>query len=156
MIHYRWMGPDDAFAICHPLAQAHFQELALHKDHYRKPDLDLEQYRAYEKTGALHILVATDGDQPIGYIVLLLHRNKHYRSILMASEDTYYIKPEYRGHRIGSEMFSLAERKMAEFGAMMMSFKTRTYNGHDNGNFLRHRGYEQGDTIYTKILRRKG
>lgn len=147
----------ESFEVAYPgvadlLVRRHYEEMAANKHFYGLPDVDVARYLALEKAGALHILMVRDDGKAIGYFVDLIHTNMHYQTVKMATEDTYYLDPAYRGKGIGKRMFREIER-VAEFGARMQVVKTR--DAHDNGPFLESLGYRPADRLYMKILRGK-
>lgn len=151
-IMYSWEPFLEGWAAVRHMADAHFRELAHNREHFRKPELNEASYVAAEKRGILHGMVVRRDLSPIGYFLMFVGPDLHYK-VIVAQEDTYYLLPEYRGQGIGSRMFDEAERRALELGAQVLRIKTR--KAHDNSALLERKGFTAGDTIYQKILRRK-
>src|SRR5258708_36141011 len=79
----------------------HYDEIGENKDITHGPDLDLVKYKLLDDAGKLHVLTARDGGKLVGYYVLLVDHNLHYRSVVTVMDDVHYLAPEYRKWRTG-------------------------------------------------------
>ena len=67
-----------------PLIQKHWEDIALNKDKIKlNPDWDA--YHDLEQKGMLKAFTAREGDKLVGYFVVVVQRNLHYKDHLFAS-----------------------------------------------------------------------
>jgi hypothetical protein len=59
--------------------------------------IDVDQYKAAEKTGYVRVYTARVDDKLVGYCMMLISKHPHYSNTLCATQDTLYMAPEYRG-----------------------------------------------------------
>ena len=83
----------------------HYKELALNQDEI-KLELDIKRYEKADEEGYLLIVTLRDAGKLVGYWLMALMPHLHYASVLCASTDMFWVKPEYR----------------ASFGAKFMIF----------------------------------
>ena len=92
-----------------PLLERHWNDIAVNKDKIKlNPDWDA--YHSLEQDGKLKIFTAREQGEQVGYFVVIVHRNLHYKDHLFASNDVIFLHPDHRkgrtGHRhLVSEVF---------------------------------------------------
>lgn len=112
-----------------PLIERHYQEIAQFKD-FQKLDPDWDDYEAIERAGKLWVLTARDRGMLIGYIVMVIGRSRHYRTLLMASEDIHYLLPEYRKGLTGYRLIAKTVAAMKEKGVGLTLLRTKAGQSH--------------------------
>lgn len=75
-----------------------------------------ETYEAVERSGALCVLVATEGEQMLGFLALVVSPNPHY-GILLGVTESYFVSKQYRALGAGLHLLHAAERVAQEVGA---------------------------------------
>lgn len=80
----------------HPLHEAHFQETEKHRMGFGL-DIDYDQYIAHERRGELIQFTCRDEEtgKLVGNIRMFVNESLH-TGTLYATEDTFYVLPEYR------------------------------------------------------------
>jgi GNAT superfamily N-acetyltransferase len=137
-----------------PLLQAHWEEIASYKDKVPlAPDYD--QYRMLETAGKLLICTARDGGRLIGYSVYLVHRGIHYSKNLMATNDVFYIVPEYRLKVVGGVLTAVAllehaEKNLRARGVSVISLHIKVWK--DWSSLAERQGYRRVEYIHQKFL----
>jgi GNAT superfamily N-acetyltransferase len=112
-----------------PLIERHYQEIAQFKD-AQKLDPDWDDYAALERNGKLWVLTARDRGVLIGYFVMVVSRSRHYRTLLMASEDIHYLLPEYRRGLTGYRLIAKTVAAMKERGVGLTLLRTKAGQSH--------------------------
>ena len=106
MITYKIKTVEECFDDVEKLFQDHYEELSVTKQYKLNPD-----YEVYiQNSGRIKVILCKDDDDIVGYIVFFIAPHLHYKDCLMAIEDIYYLKPEYRKGTVGIKMFKYAEK----------------------------------------------
>ena len=95
-----------------------------------------------------HILIAEDGNKPAGFIMGNILRYEYGNSDIIGNCDHLFVKPEYRGSGIGSQLITELNNWAKISGATIAEFTT-VYDE----KLIRkwqHRGYIPSQVIYTK------
>lgn len=93
----------------------HYSEIAESKDDILL-DPDYDQYHALAAARQLTIITVRDGEDLVGYFVIIVRPHIHYRHSLTGTTDIYYLKPELRGGEAGYNMFVFAIEEMKKCG----------------------------------------
>jgi len=126
----------------------HYEELSVTKDFPLDPDW--EAYIKLAKTGSLRVITCRKDGELIGYIYFLLHYNLHYRTMLVALEDLYYLKKEERKGRTGIKMFKFAEEYLKSAGVHRVILGTKVHQ--DNSRLFEYLGYTFFEKLHSKML----
>lgn len=98
----------------------HFKEVDYFKD-----DMELEPdfsyYFALEEKGAIRPVIVRDNGTIIGYCVSFLRNHPHHIGKIFASNDIFYLHPEYRGSGIAAEMLAFVEKDLIGLGVSVIS-----------------------------------
>lgn len=132
-----------------PLLDKHYDEIAQFKD-VQKLDPDWEVYYRVEQQGKLWVLTARAGTEMVGYIVMLLAKDMHYRTLLRATEDIHFILPEYRKGLLGYKLLSKMKQAMKEKGVHTITLRTKA--NADHGLLFERLGGVLHDKVYTIVL----
>ena len=132
-----------------PLLDKHYEEIAQFKE-VQKLDPDWDVYYRIEKQGKLWVMTARLDGEMIGYIVMMLTNDMHYRALLRATEDIHFILPEYRKGILGYKMLAKTKQAMKEKGANTVTFRTKADANH--GLLFERLGGVLHDLVYTIVL----
>ena len=124
----------------------HYEELCVHKEFELDPDLDV--YRVMADKGMLRVVTVRADDALVGYMVFIVKPHLHYKSTLIAIEDLYFLKKEYRQGRIGIRMFKYAEEALARLGVQLIVIRTKVHL--DNSRLLEYLDYKFTEKVYMK------
>ena len=149
MITYEIGNAKECFDDISRLFQDHYSEISLLKDYDLRPDYS--KYFAIHQQDNLKVILCKDEQKIIGYIIFFIGKHLHYIDCLLASEDIYYLKPEYRKGRIGIKMFKFAEQYLKSIGVNMIRYGTKVH--FDNSSLFEYLGYSLTEKVYTKMLK---
>lgn len=136
-----------------PLLEKHWEEIALDRDTI-KLNPDYEKYQALEDIGLIHITTAREGGVLIGYSAYFITPNLHYKQVIVAESDIFYISPEYRRGTTALKLFKAAEKALSELGVHKVVSKIKT--DHDKGPLFERMGYRAIEVNYCKTLNKVG
>jgi GNAT superfamily N-acetyltransferase len=85
----------------------------------------------------------------VGWIGFWVHPHIRHKSYLVAIEDWYYLKPEYRRRGWGKKMFENAEGALKAGGVKRIMVSCKTYQ--DYTPLLEGLGYINYEKNFTKI-----
>lgn len=138
-------NPDNGSSIY----KEHWNEVAVHKDTLRlKPHY--ERYMRLIQEDSLVVISAYNGEELIGYVLFITFYHLHYKDLLVANDDMYFIKKHYRQQGIGREMMQFAEKTLADMGVKFVQVRTKAHTAHEE--FLKSLGYGPMDLCYCKVL----
>ena len=134
-----------------PLLERHWEELARNKDLFPL-DPDYDRYLELEKAGAFFVYTARRDGKLVGYAAYLIHHNLHYRTMLFAESDLFWLAPEERKGVAGLKLLRFVENDLRENGVDVMHSTHKLEHGAAGKvlNFLGHTAIECG---YAKLLR---
>jgi hypothetical protein len=127
----------------------HYDEIAQFKD-VQKLAPDFEAYDRMEKAGKLWVMTVRDEGILIGYIVMFLSNDLHYRELRRATEDIHFIVPEHRKGILGYKMLARMKEEMKLLGVHTITVRTKADNSH--GVLFERLGGVLHDLVYTIVL----
>jgi GNAT superfamily N-acetyltransferase len=132
-----------------PLLNSHWEEIALNKEKIKlNPDWDA--YESFEHQGKLKIFTARDEGQLVGYFVVIVGTNIHYKDHLFASNDIIYLSPNHRKGFTGIKLIKFAEKCLKNDGVSVLTINTKVHQPFDKlMDFLKFRKIER---VYSKYL----
>lgn len=132
-----------------PLLNSHWEEIALNKDKIKlNPDWDA--YDSLEQVDKLKIFTARDDNKLVGYFVVIVGVNIHYKDHLFASNDIIYLSPEHRKGFTGIRLIKFAEKCLKQDGISVLTINTKVHQPFDRlMDFLKFRKIER---VYSKYL----
>jgi GNAT superfamily N-acetyltransferase len=132
-----------------PLLNSHWEEIALNKEKIKlNPDWDA--YQSFEDQGKLKIFTARDDGQLVGYFVVIVGTNIHYKDHLFASNDIIYLSPNHRKGFTGIKLIKFAEKCLKNDGVSVLTINTKVHQPFDKlMDFLKFRKIER---VYSKYL----
>lgn len=100
-----------------PLLLRHWDEIALNKDAVPlNPDWDT--YGVLETQGMLHVTTArSDAGEIVGYASYVIVPNLHYKTMMVADGDIFYLAPEHRRGTTGLRLLRETEKHILAFCA---------------------------------------
>ena len=134
---------------CQSLIELHWEEIALNKDNIKlNPDWDA--YYSLEDQGKLKIFTARDGNTLVGYFVVILGNNIHYKDHLFASNDILYLHKDFRKGFAGIRLIKFAEVCLKEDGVSVLTINTKIHQPFDK--VLERLKFKPIERVYSKYL----
>ena len=131
------------------LLEAHWEEIALNKGKIAL-NPDWEAYEALEGSGKLKIFTARDDDRLIGYFVVIVGVNLHYKDHVFAVNDILYLDKEHRKGRTGLKLIKFAEKCLKEDGVSVLSINTKVHKPFDS--LMEYMGFNLIERVYSKYI----
>jgi GNAT superfamily N-acetyltransferase len=124
-----------------PLVDAHWAEM----NEFDTPlDIDWNRYLSADKNLAYHLTTVRLSGELIGWIGFWVQTHIRHKSMLMAREDWYYIRPEYRKQGWGERMFRAAESALEQRGVTRIHMSCKVQQDHNElFEVLDYRFYEK-------------
>lgn len=111
---------------------------------------NISMYRKLDAAGALKCITARNPTgHLVGYYFMVRKRNLHYQ-VVTASDDIYYLHPDWRHGWNGVKLFLEAERVMRELNVVINYVHEKITN--PVKPILDRLGYSAIETIYQKAL----
>lgn len=127
----------------------HYLEVGQNKDRM-KLDPDLAKCDKLAAMGMLHVVVARRDGALVGYHASIIDNLLHYRSILAANSDLYWLHPAYRNGRNAIRLFQAVEATCRKRGVQVLYDATKVYL--DRGELFEYLGYAQIEKRYSKWI----
>lgn len=116
----------DCWDELYPLAHAHQSSTTSYRRH--EPfNPDKMRYIEYNEMGFFHLVTARDGTRLVGYFGLYVTKSMHSQ-LLMATEDTLYVHPDYRQGRLALRIIRYVERYLTTLGVHEILFSCELDN----------------------------
>jgi GNAT superfamily N-acetyltransferase len=149
-LKFKVEGFNDVYLEMEPFFKAHYEELATLKEHIRAPEPDWLLYANLEMAGKLHTVTAREAGALVGYYIGIVTHHPHYKSVIFASADIYYLAPEYRKAQNGVLFLQFIEKSLKEAGAHMMVMGTKLQK--DLSLIYEAMRYTETDRVFRKWL----
>lgn len=108
------------------LATQHWAGTATYRRH--EPfSPSFSRYQSYNRLGYFRLFTARDGERLAGYFGIYVTNSMHSQ-LLMATEDTLFIRPEYRGGRNAIRFIRFVEAHCREWGVHEIIFSCEIDN----------------------------
>ena len=131
------------------LLDLHYKEIALNQDKIKlNPDWDV--YRALEEQGRLKIFTARDGSTLVGYFVVVVGVNMHYKDHTFACNDIIYLHKDYRKGFAGIKLIKFAKKCLTEDGVSVLTINTKVHQPFDK--LLDRLGFNLIERVYSSYL----
>lgn len=131
------------------LWELHWDEVGQNKVRMKlNPDLD--KLDRLNSLGMLHIVIARNDGRLIGYHASVIDTLMHYRHILAAKGDLYWLHPEYRKGSTGIKLLKEVEKTLKLRGVQVMYDITKLYL--DHGKIFERLGYKPIERNYSKWI----
>jgi GNAT superfamily N-acetyltransferase len=86
----------------------------------------------------------------VGYFVVLVGRNIHYKDHLFAQNDIIYVHPDYRKGSTGARLIKFAEKCLKEDGVSVLTINTKVHKPFDP--LMERLGFNLIERVYSKYL----
>jgi len=149
MINYHVSNAKDCFEEIQQLLHLHYEEISLLKEYPLNPQFGI--YEKLDETDKVKVILCKKDNEIIGYIVFFISHHLHYADCLMAIEDIYYLKKEYRTGRVGIRMFKFAEDYLKSIHVDMIKYSTKVHA--DKSSLFEYLGYTNTEKVFTKMLK---
>lgn len=127
-------------------AYKHWQETQMYAD----GDPFAPQYERYARYGdAYTVFTARDDGRLVGHCGMYLTPSMHTQKLL-ATEDTWYLLPEYRKGRNAIKFYHYVEAEMVKRGATKCTMTAAPYNG--ACRIMEYLGYKLDCYKFSKVL----
>ena len=103
-----------------PLLHTHNEEMGIDVEEVTL-DVMWDTYLTLEEADILHVVIARDGEDIVGYYASYIQPHIHYANEVFSSNDTIYLKPEYRKGFTGIRLIKETEKQMRERGVTLMA-----------------------------------
>ena len=131
------------------LIRLHWEEIATNKETIKlNPDWDL--YYALEDRGNLNIYTAREDGRLVGYFVVIVGSNLHYKDHMFAENDILYLHPNYRQGWTGIRLLKFAEKALKEEGVSVIKINTKVHKPFDP--LMEWLDYRLTERVYTKYV----
>lgn len=145
---------EEFFKHCNEAIVEHWLEIAANKEKILlNPDED--RYKKLEEAGILKSIVVYDGDELVGYSVLLVQPHLHYKDDLFAFVDLIFVKNAYRSSKVGLMLINETEKYAKELGVSMLTYHTKPTHATIE-KILYRKGYSHYENIIGICLKEKG
>jgi len=132
-----------------PLWVPHYEEVGQNKQKM-KLDPDIEKLDWLNSQGKLHIVTARKEGELVGYHASIIETLTHYKTILSAQADLYWIRKDCRAGGVPLKLFKEVERTLKARGVQIMYDATKLYLDHDR--LFTHLGYKAIERRYSKWI----
>lgn len=134
---------------CQELIRLHWEEIAVNKEKIKlNPDWDA--YQTLEDANALRIFTARDKGKLVGYFVVLISRNLHYKDHLFADNDIIYLHKDYRKGFTGVKLIKFVEKCLKQDGISVLKINTKVHQPFDQ--LMSYLKFGLIERVYTKYL----
>ncbi len=128
------------------LAVDHWHETEMYR-HGQKFAPSFDRYMQYENAGWLIQCCARDNGVLVGYATLYICPSMHTQQII-ATEDTFFLLPEFRKGRNGVRLVKFAEEECKKRGAVEIMMTAKLTN--NAGRLMECLGYQEVAKQYSK------
>jgi hypothetical protein len=149
MITYSVSNVKDCVNDLKYLLDLHYEEISLLKNFKLNPQWGI--YEKCDEQGNVKVILCKDDDTIIGYIVFFISHHLHYSDCLLATEDIYFLKKEYRTGRTGLRMFTFAEEYLKSIHVDMVKYSTKVK--FDKSVIFEYMKCDHSEKVFTKMLR---
>jgi len=132
-----------------PLLELHYKEIAIMQDKI-KLNPDYESYEAAYDAGTLRIFTAREGQDLVGYFIVVTVNHLHYKDHIFAMNDVIYLKKNLRALGIGKEMIQYAEDALIDSGVSVIMINTKVHQPFDL--LMEALDYNCTDRLYGKYI----
>ena len=131
------------------LLERHWEEIAVNKDKI-KLNPHWEAYVDLEDKGQLRIFTARENGKLIGYFVVIIGVNLHYKDHVFAVNDILYLHSSWRKGLTGVKLIKFAEKCLKLEGVSVMSINTKTHRPFDS--LMSYLKYDLVERVYQKYI----
>ncbi len=128
------------------IASEHWMETEEYR-HGQVFNPDHARYVAFEDVGFLKLFTARDKGRLAGYAIMYLSPSMHTQQMI-ANEDTWFLKKEYRGGRNAYRFYQYVEGVLRDAGVVEIMMTAKLTN--QAGRLMEKLGYDHVSNGYSK------
>jgi hypothetical protein len=132
-----------------PLLELHYRELI--KDDAIVLDPQWDEYTLLERLGRFVIFTARQDGELAGYSAFFLTRHLHYKSLLYATNDVFYVAEAQRKGSMPLRFLRYCEDQLGTLGAQKLVYHAKPVN--NLAPILSRMGYAQEEVMCGKFLK---
>jgi L-amino acid N-acyltransferase YncA len=133
-----------------PLARAHWNGTKSYRRH--EPfNPDKARYLQFNEMGYFHLITARDAGNLVGYFGLYITTSMHSQ-LRMATEDTFFVHPDYRQGRLALRILKYVESYCQLLGVHELLFSCELENQTGITGLLDRIGFKETIRQYSKHL----
>jgi L-amino acid N-acyltransferase YncA len=134
----------------YPLTELHWTGTKTYRRH--EPfNPDKARYLQYNDMGYFHLITVRDAGRLVGYFGLYVTTSMHSQ-LRMATEDTFFIHPDYRHGRLALRVLKYVQSYCALLGVHELLFSCETDNTTGIVGLLEHLGFQEKIRQFSLIL----
>lgn len=141
----------DAWPEFKALAEAHWHETEAYR-HGQLFNPDVKRYEQYNDIGFYHLYTARVEGRLVGDVGMYVTESMH-TGVRIATEDTWFLLPEYRKGRNAIRFHQFVEAEMRKHGVVEIMQTAKLGNG--AGRVMEYLGYQHVANQYSKHLGEK-
>lgn len=149
MTTYQRESFDEVLPEALPLLEAHWQEL--NNTPGEPLNVNLALYQQADANGGLRIFTARNEGKLVGYSAVFVHQGMHCSHQKQATQDVFYVTPEYRGGMLGTRLIRIAEECL-EGEDVQLAYNHANVKNMLLGRLLEALGYEPVSVVYQRRL----
>lgn len=149
MISFTVENWEDVKAEAAPLWPLHWDEVGQNKIKMQL-DPDIAKLDFLNSRGMLHIVIARDNGVLVGYHASIVDTLIHYKNVLAAKGDLYWLHPDHRKGSVGIKLLKEVERTLKLRGVQVIYDITKLYL--DHGKIFERLGYRPIERNYSKWI----
>lgn len=131
------------------LLEAHWREIAINQDKIQL-NPDWGAYDELEGAGKLRIFTAREAGKLVGYFVVIVGANLHYRDHVFAVNDILFLAKEHRRGHTGKRLIKFAESCLKADGVSVLTINTKTHKPFDV--LMTYLGFSCVERVYSKFI----
>lgn len=141
-----WNDVKDEAKVLWPL---HWNEIGQNKIKMQL-DPDIQKLDKLNSLGMLHIVIVRDNGKLVGYHASIIDTLIHYKNILAAKGDLYWLHSDFRKGSTGIKLLKEVERTLRLRGVQVIYDITKLYL--DHGKIFERLGYTAIERNYSKWI----
>lgn len=112
--------------------------------------LDEKLYRALDRSASFCVAAWADSGEPVAVASVIIARDPHH-SVITATNDTLYVRPEYRASILPGRLFFALEREARFRGAERFQWRVPCGSGLERA-LEKRQAYRRRETLFEKEL----
>lgn len=132
-----------------PLLQRHYEEIAIDRNEVPL-DPDWSRYWGMACAGSLSCVSLRTNGTLVGYCIMIVGSELHYKSTLAATMDIFWLAPEHRGGSGGLRLFRAVEKELRRRGVRRVYMGSKLHR--DSSRLFTALQYVPVEVWFSKIL----
>ena len=134
-----------------PLVKDHSEEVDVYQEVVQfNPDYDT--YEAMAEMGIIKFYTARAEDgELVGYSVMMVNQNPHYKDHLYGVNDIFYVHPDHRHTEVAPTLLKYTEDKMRELDVSVITMNMKTHQPFES--LMDSLEWDKTEIVFTKLLK---